>query len=198
MEYLLAPLVCAFIGWMTNYLAIRMLFHPRQPRRVLLWTWQGLLPKRQKELAEKLGQMVEEELISHEDIWAAVNDPDFHRRLRNLVDINVERFIHQKLTRIHPMLPPLLKGKVMARLKELIVDEVEKFIPETIERAAAELEDRLEFRRLVQEKIENFSMPKLEEVVFSILRTELRFVEIMGGVLGLVVGTAQSIVLSML
>jgi uncharacterized membrane protein YheB (UPF0754 family) len=86
----------------------------------------------------------------------------------------------------------------MARLKELIVDEVEKFIPETIERAAAELEDRLEFRRLVQEKIENFSMPKLEEVVFSILRTELRFVEIMGGVLGLVVGTAQSIVLSML
>jgi len=192
MEYLLTPVVCAFIGWMTNYLAIRMLFHPRQPRRILFWSWQGLFPKRQKDLAVKLGQMVEEELISHEDIWAAVNDPTFHRRLRQMVDVNVERFIHQKLTRIHPLLPPLLKGSVMSRLKELIVQEVEKFIPETIERAASELQDRLEFRKLVQEKIEGFSMTKLEEVIFSILHKELRFVEIMGGLLGLLVGSGQA------
>lgn len=41
---ILTPLITAGIGWLTNWVAIQMLFHPRVPMRVFFWKWQGLTP----------------------------------------------------------------------------------------------------------------------------------------------------------
>jgi len=57
------PLISAFIGWITTWVAIKMLFHPREPKRFLGITVQGVFPKRQQLVAEKLGQIVAKELI---------------------------------------------------------------------------------------------------------------------------------------
>jgi uncharacterized membrane protein YheB (UPF0754 family) len=192
-KYLIAPFVCAFIGWLTNYLAIRMLFHPKRPVRVFRWQWQGLFPKRQKELARNLGRLVEQELVNHQDIRRAINDPSFLVQLRVMISTSVERFITRKLTSIHPVLNNMLKGAVTDKLKDLIVHEVEKFIPEMIERATRELESRLRFSHIVQEKIESFSMDKLENLLFTMMRKEFRFIELLGGLLGFLIGTVQSV-----
>ncbi len=58
------PFIAAFIGWFTNYLAVKMLFHPRKPIRFLGMTIQGIFPKRQELFAQKLGVLVSKELIS--------------------------------------------------------------------------------------------------------------------------------------
>ena len=196
--FFIPPLVCAFIGWLTNFLAIRMLFHPRKPIRIAGLYWQGLLPKRQKDLARKLGQLVEEELVNHEDIRQAVNNPEFQERLRALIRLYVHRFIHSKLTAIHPLLSSLLKGTFLDKLVELIVAEVQRFIPEMIEEASEELESRFDFRQLVQDKVESFSTEKVETMFFSLMRKEFWFIELVGGLLGLVVGSAQSVLMVML
>ncbi|NDC78344.1 MAG: DUF445 family protein, partial [Chitinophagia bacterium] len=52
------PVISAFIGWVTNWVAIKMLFHPRRPIRFLGLTVQGIFPKRQRQFAERLGRMV--------------------------------------------------------------------------------------------------------------------------------------------
>jgi len=67
MLYLL-PIVAALIGWITNFLAVKMLFHPREARKILFFTFHGVFPKRQKALADKLGDIVSAELISITDI----------------------------------------------------------------------------------------------------------------------------------
>ncbi len=191
-KYIAAPFICALIGWLTNYIAIRMLFHPRQPVKVLFWTWQGIFPKRQKELAKNLGELVEQELISHDDIKGVINDPEFIQKLRNQIEIYVGSFINKKLKSIHPVLASILKGRALEKMKEMIVQEVERFIPDMIEQAAGELESRLRFSHIVQEKIESFSMEKLETVIFTIMKKELWFVEVIGGVLGFFIGIVQS------
>lgn len=191
-KYIAAPLICALIGWLTNYIAIRMLFHPRRPVKVLFWTWQGIFPKRQRELARNLGELVEQELVNHQDIKEVISDPEFIQKLRNHIEFYVDSFIQKKLTSIHPLLASVLKGRALEKIKEMIVQEVESFIPDMIEQAAEELESRLRFSHIVQEKIESFSMQKLETVIFSILKKELWFVEIIGGVLGLLIGTIQA------
>ena len=60
----LLPLVAALIGWFTNYIAVKMLFHPKNPKGFLFVKIQGVFPKRQKALAQKLGDLVAEELFS--------------------------------------------------------------------------------------------------------------------------------------
>ncbi len=194
MKYILGPLLCSFIGWSTNYLAIKMLFHPRKPKRILGWTLQGLFPKRQAELADLLGDIVERELVNHEDIRRVIQDPAFQRRIRMQVDTYVSGFLQKKLTSVHPLLASLLQGRrVMEKIKDLVVDEVERFIPDMLEKAAHELESRFEFSVIVREKIESFSIEKLEGVLFHLMKREFRFIEVLGGVLGLMAGTAQSV-----
>ncbi len=62
------PFIAAIIGWVTNYLAIKMLFHPKKEVKVLFIRIQGIFPKRKEKLAEKLGKVVSEELFSIEDV----------------------------------------------------------------------------------------------------------------------------------
>ena len=40
-----------------------MLFHPRKSIRVLFWHWQGLIPRRQKQLAAESAEIIEREIL---------------------------------------------------------------------------------------------------------------------------------------
>ena len=60
-----------FIGYMTNALAIKMLFRPYHAVKIGRWTLPftpGLIPKRRSEIAEKLGEMVEGYLFTAEGL----------------------------------------------------------------------------------------------------------------------------------
>jgi uncharacterized membrane protein YheB (UPF0754 family) len=60
-----------------------------------------------------------------------------------------------------------------------------------VHRAGQELENRVRFSHIVQEKVGAFSIGKLEEVLFSIMKQEFRFIEILGGILGFLIGLSQ-------
>ena len=71
------PVISAFIGWITTWVAIKILFHPRNPKKFLGLTIQGVFPKRQQMVAEKLGAVVAKELIHFDEIAAMLRDPAF-------------------------------------------------------------------------------------------------------------------------
>lgn len=190
--FLLAPVICALIGWFTNYLAVKMLFHPRQPLRLPFLTIQGVFPKRKSALAANLGEVIERELICAGDIGSLLRDPSLAGKLHTQIDGYVEKLLTQDLTKAVPMAAMFLNGPTLARVKEALVPQLEKFVPELLEKASGELEAKLDVSRHVRERIENFSMDKLEEVLFAIMRKEFRFIELVGGVLGFVIGVFQS------
>jgi uncharacterized membrane protein YheB (UPF0754 family) len=88
MVYLI-PLISAFIGWFTNWIAIKMLFHPRLPIRFAGLTIQGIFPKRQQQFAEKLGSLVSRELLSFNDIEAKIHNPS--RTCRSFYQSEIKR-----------------------------------------------------------------------------------------------------------
>ena len=88
-QLLTMPAVGGVIGWVTNVIAIRMLFRPHDPVKVPLLpiTVQGLLPKYKAELAAAIGQAVEEELLPIEALIDQLGakhtgDPAGDRRAR--------------------------------------------------------------------------------------------------------------------
>ncbi|HOU47595.1 MAG TPA: DUF445 family protein, partial [Chitinophagales bacterium] len=70
------PLIGAFIGWITNWIAIKMLFHPRKPVKFLFLTFHGIFPKNKPRIANKLGIVVQRDLINFSDIKSRLQDPD--------------------------------------------------------------------------------------------------------------------------
>jgi uncharacterized membrane protein YheB (UPF0754 family) len=60
-----------------------------------------------------------------------------------------------------------------------------------MQKYAAELKTELDLERIVTEKVAGFSSDKLEGILYQIMASEFRFVEILGGVLGFLIGLLQ-------
>lgn len=198
LQLILLPLVGALIGWLTNWLAIKMLFRPRRVVNIAGLKVQGLLPKRRHDLAVSVGEVVERELVSHEDVKRHLAGPEFHDAVKKTTEKQVEVFIKEKLYSLHPLLTSVIPIEVFAeKVKGLVVNAIVKMIPELIEGFTKDLEAKLRFQKIVTEKIEGFEFDRLEKIVLKIARKELRYIEVFGGVLGFAIGLAQFAVIAL-
>lgn len=194
--YALIPVVSALIGWLTNFIAVRMLFRPRRPVRVLGLTIVGLIPRRQADLARKIGETVEKELISHQDIRRVADTPSFRNRVIDVIFEQIERFIMQSLG-ANPLVAAILSGEVVASIKVMVREELQNRLPDIMEELFGRLEAHLDFKQIIREKIERFDLSRLETIVYSIASRELKAIELVGGVLGFVVGLAQVAIIAL-
>jgi uncharacterized membrane protein YheB (UPF0754 family) len=188
------PFISAFIGWFTNWIAIKMLFHPKEPINILGITLHGIFPKRQKQFAEKLGVLVANELISFDDISSKINSPETIQKIIPIVEERVDHFIKTKLTEELPLLSMFIKDKTLDNIKRGIVNEVETMFPAMIGQMTANMKQDLDVEKIVVDKVSNFSSDKLEEILVSIMKKEFKFVEIIGGVLGFLIGLLQIVI----
>ncbi|GAU07499.1 DUF445 domain-containing protein [Desulfoplanes formicivorans] len=193
MMFVAAPVICAFIGWLTNYLAVKMLFHPRKPIKIFSLTIQGIFPKRKKALAANLAMMVQDNLISEKDVAAVIDSPEFAATFREMIQEGLETFVREKLVGIHPMVGMFLNDETMEKIRGLLASQLDEIVPQFLKRGAQEVEDRFDVARLVREKVEGFSMDQLELLLVSIMQKEFRFIELVGAVLGFVIGIFQSL-----
>ncbi|XOZ34517.1 DUF445 family protein [Halomonadaceae bacterium KBTZ08] len=63
--------VAGLVGYFTNFLAIKMLFQPKQGQ---VLGWQGLVPKNKDQIARSLAESVQEQLLSPEIILAYIRE----------------------------------------------------------------------------------------------------------------------------
>ena len=190
------PLIGALIGWLTNYIAIKMLFHPRNEVRIFFIPVQGVFPKRQKDLARKLGHIVSEELVSVEDLTAHLKEKATSEAILNHIAQRLEEGIASRLPRAFPMLAMFMSGDMAEKVKGFLLEQIGSLNEELIDRLSGQLEEELDIHRIVEEKVAAFSSDKLEEILFSIMRQEFKFVEMVGAVLGFLIGVAQVLLLS--
>lgn len=188
---ILIPVISGFIGWITNWVAIKMLFHPRQPIRLLGIHIQGIFPKRQEQFAAKLGKLVSEELLSFDEIKAVIANPKNQSSIMPLLDQAIDRFLKEKLNTVMPMISMFISDKTIETVKNVLKDELEQMLPKAIDEYVDNIKDKLDLEKIVTEKVRNFSSDKLESILYQVMAKEFRFIEILGGVLGFLIGLLQ-------
>lgn len=171
-----------------------MLFHPRSPKKFLGITFQGIFPKRQKQFAEKLGKIVSNEFLSFEDIEQKISSPDNLKRIMPLIENHVDEFLRIRLSDEMPVISMFIGDKTIVKLKEAFMKEIELLFPHVMKQYAANLKTDLDLEQIVITKVSAFSSDKLEEVLYQIMSKEFRFVEIIGGVIGFIIGTIQVLI----
>ncbi len=128
-KILLLPIVGFIIGYFTNYLAVIMLFHPKKK----IFGIQGVLPKRKKILAKRIGEISPEIM------------PPYFRKIEGI-----------------PAIGPRIINS---------------------------------FQNAVENQINTLSVDELENIVFKVIKKELYFIEIMGGVIGFIIGCVQVLIM---
>ncbi len=192
--FIIIPLISAFIGWVTNWVAIKMLFHPREPKKILGITFHGIFPKRQQQFAEKLGKLVSAEFLSFDDIEEKISNPDNLKKIMPMIENHIDDFLRNRLTTEMPVISMFIGDKTITKLKESFMKEIEQLFPKVMKQYAVNLKDQLDLEQIVIKKVAGFSSDKLEEVLYQIMSKEFRFVEIIGAVIGFIIGLIQVII----
>jgi len=187
----LIPIISAFIGWFTNWIAIKMLFHPKEPKKILGITFHGIFPKRQRQFAEKLGILVSTELISFSEIEEKITNPENIKKLLPLVEGRIDDFLRTRLSEAFPIISMFIGESTIGQLKVVFLKELESMFPDLIKSYMKNIESQLDLQKIVTEKVYGFSSDKMEMILNQIMSKEFRFVEIIGGVLGLIIGIFQ-------
>lgn len=194
---LLLPPVGAAIGWFTNFLAVKMLFRPRRAVAFLGLRIQGLIPRRRDELARTVAEVVEEELLSGDDIAESLQSEAFRSRLADLLDERLAERLRRALAS-QPLLRQFLTDDVLAPLRRTLIREVMNAFPSAAGLLRDALAEHIDIRRVVQEKVSGLDLDRLEALVFRVARREFRYIELIGGLIGLVVGLVQMLLVAAL
>jgi len=177
--WIVTPLLGAFIGWVTNRVAIKMLFHPREQ----FLGFQGLIPKRKKEIATKVAKVVSEQLLRSDDIKKKIQEAG--KLTEEKAKDYGQAFLEER-PGLNALIPKALKNQATAALS----GAVKKFTAEF----STEILQELNIAGLVEERVASFENDKLEELIKKISSKELKHIEILGGVLGGLIGLINAVV----
>ena len=189
-KYVLPPFVGLIIGWVTNYLAIKLLFRPRQPKDFKLFVIHGIFPKNKHKLANNLGNVVQRDLISFSDIKNRLADPASIHQMAEQVSIHVENMIRERLHKTKFQQTVIPEGFIKT-IHQMVTNDIENTLPKMIDQYIDQLEEKIDIYSMVQQKVANFSDEKLEQLILSITAKEFKFIELIGAVLGFFIGCLQ-------
>jgi uncharacterized membrane protein YheB (UPF0754 family) len=191
---ILIPTIAALIGWITNFIAIRMLFRPRTPINLGVCTLHGLVPKRQAEIARSIGDVVARDLISHDDITSVLKLPETKGKISSEIEQEIDGFI-RGFAEQNPMVGMFLQGEALLKVRSALINQLEERTPRLIEHVITAVEDKVDFQKIVETKVATLELDRLEELINRVASRELRAIELLGGVLGFLVGILQLLII---
>ncbi|PCJ13645.1 MAG: hypothetical protein COB10_05315 [Planctomycetota bacterium] len=192
LPWVVFPLVGALIGWATNWLAVKMLFRPHRPVGFGPLRFQGVVPKRQKELAENIADTVEQELISAEDIAELVQKLATSDAIRAKLKQRIDALIEDQLQSFGTVVKMFIPDDLVEKIRTRIEQEVFSFVEELGENLHASMGEQLDLKQKVRDRILAFELDQMERLVLRVAKKELRHIEILGGVLGFIVGIVEA------
>ena len=181
----------AMIGWITNYIAIKMLFRPYKEMNFLFFKRQGLIPKRRSEIAISIADTVQKELISLKDITSSLNADELEEKMGTVIDKILEEKLESEITKKFPMLAMFLSDEIISKIKSMIKTSILENKETIINMFTSYLEEKVDFKKIIIENVEAFSLEKLEEITYSLAKKELKHIEVIGAILGGIIGVFQ-------
>ncbi|MGF7186923.1 uncharacterized membrane protein YheB (UPF0754 family) [Desulfitispora alkaliphila] len=194
---IILPIVGAFIGWMTNKIAITLIFRPYKPIKIpaVNYSIQGLLPKRRQKLASDLGGMVEKELLPMDDILDKIKEPAFQEKLF----VSLTASLYDKIISRMPIsLPSYMKNMLFKQIEETVEKEAPAILDSFLLTAKNDLEEQFTISEMVSKKVDDFDLEKLEKLVVKIVNKELKHIEYLGAVIGFAIGLVQWVLVVMM
>ncbi len=198
-EFLLMIGVGALIGWFTNYLAIRLLFRPYNEINLVIFKLQGLIPKRRHEIALNIAEVIETELISIREIGDKLDTSSFeYGDLDEFLDRLVKEKIKAELLEKNPFLKMFMNDGILNKMRDYIKKLILDNKDELFQLLLKSIEKNVDLKGHIIEKMDNFSLREIENIIIKISKKELKHIEILGGILGGIIAVFQYLIITII
>jgi uncharacterized membrane protein YheB (UPF0754 family) len=189
---LIMPVFGLFTGWFTDWLALRMIFFPIEPKKYFGVEWQGLFLKRRKEVAEAYGELIAQEIITPHNVIEAI----LHGPLSDRVLALIQRQLDAELGRVaRPLVVFAVGSRRYQDMKLSIAEQIMNRLPETMRYIEDYATDAMDIRNVLVSKMKELSPHEFERLLRPAFEQDEWILIATGAVLGFAVGEAQVLLL---
>ncbi|PJZ50520.1 DUF445 domain-containing protein [Leptospira saintgironsiae] len=186
------PLMGIFVGYITNWLAILMIFSPLRPKNFLIFKYQGLFLKRQIDVSREFASVVASKILDPESLIGVI----FKGKGGDLIITELlsksKELMDEKLKKKIPYASLILGSKKLEELKEKIANSILELVPETADKMKDYIEERLEIEKLVFENLSILPPEEFEHLLHSVFKEDEAILISLGAFLGGIAGSIQA------
>ena len=155
-KHLSIPFVAGVIGWVTNWVAIKLTFKPLEFVGLKPYLgWQGIIPSKAGKMASIFVDKTMFRLGTLEELFRSMEPELIAEHVSKIVDLRLETYTDEILYYDNPtvwrMLPQTIKDGVYDRVRS----EMPKLISGLIAEAAENIEDLIDFKHMLVTRLEN-------------------------------------------
>ena len=186
------PLFGLGIGWFTDWLALKMIFLPREPREFFgLYTWQGVFQKRRDQVAADYGDMIAREIITIPNLLEEVLRGPKSDRLFQMITREVQRTIDSQASIVKPLVAVAVGSRTFQEMKQVAAKKAAERVPDTIRYAENYAVNALDVRNTIVERMRGLSPMEFEELLRPAFRQDEWKLIAVGAIIGGLVGELQ-------
>lgn len=191
-QWWLLPIVGGIVGLGTNYLAIQMIFRPMEPRRIAGLTWQGLFPKRQKQIAADYGRIAAGEILTPKNLLRLLTEGEAGTRIARVVLQRVSDAVDAQAPVVSAMTGADVTQEQLDLIKWRLIERVARDYPDVEPEIEGYLERALDVAGTVEGRLASLSKPEFERLLRGLFEQDEWILIAIGGALGLAVGFLQA------
>jgi uncharacterized membrane protein YheB (UPF0754 family) len=189
---LIMPVFGLFTGWFTDWLALKMVFNPKQPVRYFgLFEWQGLFLKRRQEIAGDYGALIAKEILTPHNIINSVLRGPLSDRLFAMVQREVQHVLDSQTSLARPFVVFAVGSTRYQEMKRLISERVMERLPDTMAYLEDYAEDAMDIRNTLVRKMQQLTPEEFEGLLRPAFEQDEWILIAVGAVLGFLVGELQ-------
>ncbi|WP_420466364.1 DUF445 domain-containing protein [Panacagrimonas sp.] len=186
------PLFGGLTGWLSDWLALKMVFRPKEPTRYLgLFTWQGLFIKRRQEVASEYGRLMAQRVLTPSAIMASVLSGPLSDRLYTMIQNEVRAAIDEQAGFARPLVVLSVGGDKYLEMKRVVAGKVVERLPEAMRHVEAYAFEALDIENTLKTKMAQLTVDEYEGLLRPAFQQDEWILIAVGAALGFLVGEMQ-------
>jgi uncharacterized membrane protein YheB (UPF0754 family) len=190
------PVAGIFVGYFTNWLALKMIFQPMKPHKVGPFTIQGLFIRRQDEASETYASIVAEEIINLENVARnLLNGPNADRTHKMIAE-ELREAVDSSMGLAAPLLRFTTGSRQYDAIREDIADRGVEYAIEPMSDPEFNAERSEAIQRLMAGRMKNLPPEEFARMLRAAFKEDEWLLIGVGAALGFVAGWVQLLVVT--
>ena len=191
--FLTVPTITAFIGWVTNWAAVKMIFWPRNYLGIGKAGWQGIVYRQGHKFAVGVADMVTGNLITTRELVGRL-DPD---EIATLLAPDLEAMNAELAEGAVDLVQPGAWDRLPEHVRQMVLAQLKAQTPALtraiFERLQARADELVDLHELVTRRLsgDQENSERLARLTRRIAKHEFDFIVWSGAIIGVIVGLVQ-------
>ena len=159
------PVAGFLVGWVTNWMALKVIFEPVDPKNICGYELQGIFLKRQKEVSEVFARVVCVEILHVKAIWNAIFTGRLSKNFFAMLRAHTLVFTDKLVAEIEPLAIAAMGSEEFLKMKEDIATRVIQKIPSVIDASYEYTQEALGMEDTIRAKMSELPSKDFEGVL---------------------------------